>query len=358
MNDTLDQIGMDETEKAAHEKWVNELALSSRVEKEKIDTIFTEEATDAVANKLNDSLSKDDFNNYLRSVTIGKVGHILPPPPGIAIKTMPIGFYPQRMRKTAGGKQEPASEIVCWSKLENGGVELSMITAYGPEAMLKRNSIIPYTVYDTVFGHDSKKKRAGIIKGSVHVETSFDGNLINPEFMPATIQERQNLVVSILTRSAPVVPLYVANTYLSHLTQTDLGNNKKSNPYVDNTDMRCVQVTINEIQIGRQGTTGLEFCRLTVTDNTFTITGNHKGMNVWIDPQILRKLNIGKGSFVKLIGTLAMDNKGQWAEMSACSVIPIVSKPYIEEASNLAGTNPGLISDNQSTEDRLMRMSL
>ena len=357
-NDILDLLGMSDAEKAEQTKWFNELAISSRVELEKIENIFNTQAKDAIDNKLHESMDKDSFLKYLQSVTIGDVGHILPPPPGISIKPMPIGYYPQKMRKGAGGKQEATSDIICWSKLEAGGAELTKMTAYGPEAILKRNSILPFSVYDTKFAHDPKKKTPGIILGSVHPETSFDGNVINPDFVPPTIQERQNLIVSVLTRQVPIVPLYIANTYLSHLKQTDQGNNKKSNPFVDNTDIRCIQVTINDIQVGRQPSTNLEFCRLTVTDNTFVITGGHKGMNVWIDPQLPRKLNCGKGSFVKLLGTLAMDGRGQFPEMTACSLIPIVSKPYIEEASNLAGSNPGLISDNQSTEQRLMRMSL
>ncbi len=333
--------------------WINMLSIGTKVPPEEITNLFTNRVSEAIQAGVHKEFGYEAFMEFVKSTVSGDVSQILPPPPGIPVEFMPFGYFPQRMSKF-GTKVNLQSEIVGWGKLEDSkGIELASVLASGPNDIFKRNLINPFAVYSTLVAFDPKKKIQNIIRGFMHKESVFDSNVVNPDYLPQPLIERYKAVVS----QYPVTTLANAPSNLSKLIQCDIGRGKKTNPFVDRTDLKIIQVVIKEFQSGRRDD-GVEWGRLEVTDSSFMSTPSHKAFTVWIDPSLVRKVGAGQGSFVKLLGTIEFDQK-QFAQMTACGIIPEKLKPLIEQAPSLSGSGTtGPVSQEAAGASRIINIAL
>ncbi len=293
------------------ENWMNMISSRTRVEIEIIRKIWLDHEEEAKNNRLYENLNNEEMMNYLKAIVISDIAKILPPPPTTLITFMPIGFYPRRMSRFRN-KHVPYCDVMGWGKIEDGGVELCILNARGTDNMLKVEGIVPYLTYETVILFDSQKKNAGIIQGSMHQNTVFDSNIVNPSYLPNTIPERQKFIIEHIMKQQPTVKLAEAGKHLSRFTTP---------PIRDITDLRIIQVIITEVRTGRQEN-GKEWCVLGVTDGSFIPSLEHKAFNVWCDPVLILKTDVKKGSYVKIIGTIEFDCLGKYPQMTACSIIP------------------------------------
>jgi len=330
--ETIKTLGLDENQ--AHEltNWTNSLSLGTKVPADTIKEFFVEKTAEAISAGLQNDQSLEMFLEFVKSHVMSETMQILPPPPGKPIEIMPMGYFAARPG-TKGTKQEPKGEIVAWGKLEDTGVSVVSLMAYGNEALLKRNMIDPWDVYQTVIAFNPEKRMANLIKGSVHKETAFDGNKIDSPNFPKTITARfQNALANY-----PLIPLSKTSTNISRLIQTDKARGQKSRPFPDSTDLKVIQVRITDVQFGRRLSDQGEWCKISVVDSTFVPQTNHKAFSVWFDPMLARKIGAGKDSFVKIMGTLQHDMNQQFIEMNGCAIIPDKLVPLVEQAHDLSG---------------------
>ncbi len=289
------------------------LSSKTRVELDLIKKSWLNHEEDSKNLSLNET---KEITNYLKAMVISDISRILPPPIATPITFMPIGYYPRRM----GFKpHEPYCEIMGWGKIEGSGVELCVLKAYGAENLLKMNNLVPYMFYETVITFDPMKKKAGLINGSLHQDTMFEGNTVEPPYLPNSIPERQKFILTLISKSSPV-KLAEANKHLSNLISVEVAPNIRSKPYVDRTDFRIIQVAILNIRTGRAAL--LDWGVLEVTDGSFLPTLDHKAFQVWCDPALLSKRGVENGSYVKIIGTIELDCREKYPQMTACSIIP------------------------------------
>jgi len=348
--EALATLSLDASQSEELVRWIGERALLTRIDQEDIKNMFSARVKEAVEQGLGKVLGKAEFMEYIKSTVISDASNAIPPAPGTDITFMPIGMYPRRMRKL-GNKEDVQCEIVGWGKMDGGQAEITTMMCYGAEAALKLNTMKPYTPYKTVIGIDLKKKQQGMIRGSVHKDTFFGENVATPDWLPATVAERQAMIISLLARQTPIVTLGTANSHLSRLKTVEKSPGVRGKPFVDNLDFRIIQVTINDVSVGRQKT-GLEWGSLKVGDSSFVPTSDHKGFNVWCDAGLIRAVGAGIGSFVRIVGSVAFDNKQKYPEMTACSIAPITLVPYKEQAPDLSGARAGQgIVESGSAQD-------
>lgn len=332
--------------------WINMLSIGTKVSADEITKLFSERVSEAIQAGVHKEFGYESFMEFVKSTVSGDVSQILPPAPGIPIEFMPFGYFPQRMSKF-GAQANLRSDIIGWGKLEDSrGIETTTVSASGPNDIFKRNLINPFAVYSTLVSFDPKKKIQNMIRSYMHKETVFDSNVLNPEYMPVNLPDRYKAVVS----QYPVTTLANSPSNLSKLIQSDTGRGKKSNPYVDRTDLKVIQVVIKEFQAGRRED-GAEWGRLEVTDSSFVSTPSHKSFTVWVDPSLVRKVGAGQGSFVKIIGTIEFDQK-QYAQMTACSIIPEKLRPLIEQAPSLSGNTTGPITQEAAGASKVINIAL
>lgn len=287
--------------------WMNSLSNETRVEIDIIKKIWLNHEEEVKNMPLHDNLKTEEITEYLKALVTSDISRILPPPPSTPITFMPIGYYPRRMSR---GK--PYCLVIGWGKIEDGGVELCILTADGAKNMLKVECIIPYTTYETVIAFDPQKNKIGMIQGSLHQNTVFDSNTVEPPYLPITIHERQKFIIEHITKQEPIVKLAEADKHLSQLTIP---------PFRDITDLRVIQVVIAEVRKGKMRN-GKEWCVLEVIDGSFLPKLEHKAFNVWCDPALILKTGLEKGSYVKIIGTIEIDCMEKYPQMTACSIIP------------------------------------
>lgn len=353
INETLEILNLDENQRKEIKDWISTVALSTKLPTEKISEIFVNRTSEAIQAGLNTQFSFDQFMEYLRSMVISDTTQIIPPPPGIPIEYIPFGFFPTKSRKY-GNQEEPVSEMIGYGKLKpENPIEFTSMTAFGNDAILKRNQVTFFNLYQTFIAFDPKKKIPGMIKGSIHEDTKFDSNIVpTPGYLPPSIPERQKTIL----KNFPLVPLNMAAQNLSKLITSDKQGGKKSNPYPDTSDLKTIQVVIQEFQTGRQKS-GVEWGKLLVIDSSFVPTSSHKFFSVWIDPMIVRKAGTGPGSFVKILGILEFDSKQQYPQMTACSIIPNGPiKPLVEAPTNLGGQQQ--LTNTPSAAGRVVNISL
>lgn len=353
LSTTLNNIGLNPEQQKEIASWIASKSLNTKVPAEKITELFITRTEEAVAAQINTEMEfVEQFIEYLKSVTLADTSEIIPPPPGVPVEVLPIGYYPFKNMKHGAGHQK-VSTIMGWGKRKDGNLTTLEMTAFGDDAIAKRNLITPFNIYDTVGSMNPEKKGAGPIKCSVHEDTNFDGNTITPSYLPVEIAERVRIVLS----NYPVVALSDAKNNLSKLLQAEK-NGKKTSSYVDQTDLKIIQVTIQDFQSGWGADAVREWGRYEVSDSTFTPSSSRKGMTVWVDPILARKIGAGKGSFVKIIGTLQKDSKGQYEEMSACGIVPIgILKPLIESAPDMSGKNSP-VGNVSASESKVLNISL
>lgn len=94
---------------------------------------------------------------------------------------------------------------------------------------------------------------------------------------------------------------------------------------MDRTDFRIIQVALINIKTGRPRASLLEWGVLEVTDGNFLPALEHKAFNVWCDPTLISKTGIEKGSYAKIIGTIELDCREKYPQLTACSIIPVWS---------------------------------
>ena len=351
--EALATLGLDANQSEELVRWIGERALLTRIDQEEIKTMFTTRVKEAVEQGLGKVLGKAEFIEYVKSTVISDASNVIPPAPGKEIVFMPIGMYPRRMRKF-GNKEDVQCEIVGWGKMGEGQAEITSMMVYGSETIQKLNTLKPYTAYNTVIGIDLKKKQMGFIRGSVHKDTLFGENVATPDWLPATVQERQAMVVTRLATMNPIVALGTANSHLSRLKTTEKSPGVRGKPFVDNLDFKVIQVTINDVTNGRQKS-GLEWGSLKVGDSSFVPTHDHKGFNVWCDIGLIRTVGAGIGSYVRIIGSLAFDKSQKYPEMTACSIVPITLVPYKEQAPNLSGNAQNIVESGSAQDMQNIR---
>lgn len=357
----LETLGFSPDEIAKIQTWISTTSMGSKVPAEKIGEKFLGRAKESVDAGLRNELQAG-FIGYVMSCTLSDITFLIPPPPGIALEYMPFGYYPTRTRKGKGGSgNELTSSIVGFGNLEKKGEwAVTQMDGFGEEMVMKRNCLKPFNIYDTVISFDPKKRKGISIHGYMHKEdTKFDGNIINPENVPQSIEDRYRLALS----QFPLVTLLDASNpnNLSRLLQSDKAGGLKSKPFPDNLDIKVVQVSIADVKFGKGDSEkgGREWAQFSVTDSTFIPTQERKTFNVWVDPQLVRVIGCGKGSYVKLFGTLQKDQKGVHTEMSCCAIIPIKLAPLVESPADLSGTPTGTPSANTMVAaDRVVSMSL
>jgi hypothetical protein len=219
-------------------------------------------------------------------------------------------------------RPEPYCEIIGWGKIEDGCLELCILKASGAENMLKVNNLVPYRFYETVITFDPKKKVEGLIRGSLHQDTRFEGNTVEPLNLPTTISERQKFIEAHISKISPIVKLAEAYKRISNLISVEVAPNTLCKPFVDRTDFRIIRVAIVGIRTEKMNASLLERGVLEVIDGSFLPTLEHKAFNVWCDPALILKTGVEKGSYVKIIGTIEFDCREKYAQMTACSIIP------------------------------------
>ncbi len=293
--------------------WMKSLSSKTRVELDLIKKSWLNHEEDTKNMRL---INTKEITNYLKAMVFSDISKILPPPIATSITFMPIGYYPRRM----GFKpHEPYCEIVGWGKIEGSGLELCVLKAYGAENLLKMNNLVPYMFYETVITFDPMKKKAGLINGSLHQDTRFDDNTVEPPYLPTTIPERQKFILAYISKISPIVKLAKANKRKSKFISIEVSPNKRSNPFLDRADFRIIQVAIINFRTGRASL--LELGVLEVTDGSFIPTLEHKAFNVWCDPSLISKTGVENGSYVKIIGTIELDCREKYPQMTACSII-------------------------------------
>lgn len=313
-----------------YKSWISSLSMRTKVSVEEIEKLYVERVSEAVQARLNEQFGFEPFMEYVKSIVTGDTMKILPPLPGIPIQFMPFGYFPKILTK----KEELRSEIIGFGKLENNNpMEITTISASGPDAMLKRGMLDPCEMYDTVISFNPEKKTPGMIRAYMHKDTEFNNNKVNT---PSSITDRYKTVVA----QFPITTLANASNNLTKLVQFEQRNNKKSNPYPDRTDLKVIQVTIHGFHSGRRDN-GIEWSRYEVTDSSFTPTPNHKAFGIWIDADLARKIGAGEGSFVKFLGTIEYDMNQQYTQMTACAIFPEYKVPLVEQAPALGSGQAG-----------------
>ncbi len=320
-------LGLTPEQISEYKDWISSLSMRTKVSADEIEKLYVERVSEAVQARLNEQFEFESFMEYIKSIVTGDTMKILPPLPGIPIHFMPFGYFPKRPTR----KEEQQSEIIGWGRLEEKSpMEITTLTASGPEAMLKRTMIEPCEIYDTVVSFNPEKKAQGMIRAFMHKDTEFNNNKVAT---PMSIEDRYKTIVT----QYPVTTLANASNNLTKLIQFDLRNKKKSPPYPDRTDLKVIQVTIHGFQSGRRDN-GIEWARYEVTDSSFTPTPNHKAFTVWVDYELAKKIGAGEGSFVKFLGTIEYDMNQQFCQMTACAIFPEYKVPLVEQAPALGGS--------------------
>ncbi len=332
--ETTKSLSLEENQVHELTSWINNISLSTKVPADKIKELFVDKTGEAITAGLQNDQTLDMFLEFVKSHVMSETMQILPPPPGKSIELMPFGYFAARPG-AKGTKQEPKGEIMAWGKLEDTGVSVASIMAFGNESLLKRAMIEPCEVYKTVIGFNPEKRTANLIRGSIHKETAFDGNKIDSPNFPKTIATRwQNIIANY-----PLIPLSKASVNISRLIQSDKARGQKSRPFPDSTDLKVIQVRITDVMFGRRISDQAEWCKISVVDSTFMPQTNHKAFSVWFDPMLARKIGAGKDSFVKIIGTLQHDMNQQFIEMNGCAIFPEKLSPLVETAQDLSGAS-------------------
>lgn len=350
--ETAKNLSLDSNQVVELNGWVSNVALSTKVPSEEIKNFFVNRTSEAITAGLNTQLTMDQFLEFVKSHVMSDTMSILPPPPGVPIELLPFGYYAGRPR-TSGNKTEWISQIIGWGKLADTGLSVASIMAYGAEAMLKRNSLNPFNVYNTIVAHNADKRTANLINGSIHKDTIFDGNIVKSANFPHSLQDIYRNILA----QYPIVPLGSASANISRLLQTDKRGGTKSKPFPDSTDIKIIQVRIVDWITGRRKDTS-EWATYKVLDSTFMPQTNHKNFNVWIDPALARKVGAGIGSYVKLLGTLEHDMNQQFIEMNCCAIIPDKIVPLVETTANLGGNASGLVTNVPAATGKVLNISL
>lgn len=295
-----------------------------------------------------ENITKELFLEFVKSAVMSDAQLVLPPPPGIPIHIMPLGWFPTKSRNLGPNKVEKMSEIVAYATMEGTPLTTTSMMAFGDEATLTRNDIDPLHIYDTVVSFNAEKKQQGLIKCSIHKETKFNGNQIQAPGFPANFESIKKYVLS----QYPTVPLGKASANISKLIQTTK-NNKTSKPFPDSTDLKVIQVRITDFSTGPRKD-GIEWGKFSVVDSTFIPSNNHKTFNVWVDPMLARKVGAGKDSFVRMIGVLQHDMNQQFIEMNCCAIIPDRIVPLVETVNNMSGMPVGTVTNVPTATNKVL----
>lgn len=213
-----------------------------------------------------------------------------------------LGLFPCIFSKSRNELTIDMTCLLIWKKK----VYPLIIMAYG-EAVQRLEGLTPFHLYETdiEIRQDGDLYKAKMDKQSTFTEVD---------------RERSDEIIKKVLSFYPHIPLVNAKNHLSMLE-------KNGNEFEDKTDLKILQVYLNNITYGTSEH-GIEWARLEVVDKSFNPTD--RPFIAWVNPQILRDAGTGKGSFVYLLGTLEHDGYEN-TQMSVCNILPIVKRPLKPE---------------------------
>jgi hypothetical protein len=217
-----------------------------------------------------------------------------------AVEFMLIGLYAPFLSKK---RDEFTVDVLCWLRVGNQ-VKPLILMAYGDNNIQRINELEPFHVYATNIHIDDNS-----IKGDVYKEEPDDDSTFREVKVPTWLKETKEERIEQVFKFYPIMPLRDTEKHLSMLEKNGKG-------YVDRTDIKGVEVSINSIAWDRDVAT------LLVHDPT-----RQEFLQAHVSRMLLMKAQTGEGSTVKLLGTL---ESGYSTFMNVCCMLPLERMPLIE----------------------------
>jgi hypothetical protein len=322
----FDELQLSESARAAEINWTEIKSKESLVLLEKIHEIYINVFKEAKEVNLHNELPLDMYLEFLHCRVADLMRPLVPDKPGEKIEFLVIGPYPGTVWNNI-----PSCKILGFVKLPNGTISPALITA-SKENFAKVANMELFEVYnlEVVPGKNNSNNKVYI--AYLHKNADFiPANIItSPTWIGATKDDRIKTVIN----SCPATVLAQANLNTSQ-TLNFKRKNEGELSYINKADIKLIQVGISDFQTGKYED-GREWGQYIVHDSSLTPTPERKGFIVWIDPDLVRKLGVGPGSFVRILGTIEFDREQKYPQMTACSVIPIRKVPPLT-APNLSG---------------------
>ena len=341
VQEIIEELNLEGDNKDSLIDWRNNFLSSTKIDGDEFDALLTKSHEEEKT--MIETMDIGTYMQYLQSIVVAASEQLLPPVPGTLINVMPIGRFPPNV----DNKKQITADTLVWVMRE--GVdkpEAGKLKAWGAERVAQRDVMQLFNEYLTEVNYNPQRQTEGTFNGSHHENTNFTEPVSEGAF-PATLQER----IASVMGTYPHITLAQsrAKENISRLMQSDLGNGKKTNPYVNKNDLKVIQVTIRDVNFGINDQTGMEWCSVSVVDSTFVPTQNHKGMTVYMDPFLVRSQGTGPGSFVSILGNTKFDKNGEHVLMNGCALIVHKQSPLVEETKNLGGANTGAVDEGNYT---------
>lgn len=216
-----------------------------------------------------------------------------------AIEFMVIGSYPISPVEKRG---EKTIDMLCQLQIKDKTKPLILI-AYGDKNIQHLIKLELFHAYTTNIEIDDESLRSDVVKVEIQENFTFK-ELTAPIWNNRTIEDRIKQVFAMY----PFVPLINAERNLSKKEKDKYGKDKT---FVDRTDVKVIELSINSISWGDE---------MILMDGFFQAR---------ISRMLLMKAQTGEGSKVKLLGTL--ESKDYKTEMYVCNILPIERKPLKEQ---------------------------
>jgi hypothetical protein len=253
------------------------------------------------------NLSNETYLNRLFSLTIGEIAS------GLNLKITKIGFYPRITRKDG----KVSGEMLGIAKIGDRNAHL-LIIAHGEKNVQKLSDLEQFKTYRTQI--NPKKVSEVYYKCWSNDGTTFaqvDSYLTEEQIL----KQYQTVILS---------------NARGHLA----GFEPESKDFVNKSHISRVEnVLIGKVNLQDK------WALLGLNDSTFIGTHERPHFPAWIDHINLRLAGIGEGSFVNLLGTFELDNKGKPC-LQVCNIQPLLKRPLRETVSGLTSDNVRVLNIN------------